>query len=178
LRLVPKASSCFTWRVLVEFATTNEKHFARENNSRLVVKGGGHSYQGTSNAPNSLLIWTRRMHDITVQNDFVARGCKSTFAPQRAVTVGAGTIWLQAHDARRGLSPPDSPLHWLLPGSTLQRSLGRTSALLSRQQARNQHGLSWTGYLGIAKSLAAVPQLASAVFHRLHDRSSSSSITE
>jgi FAD/FMN-containing dehydrogenase len=74
-------------------------NFARENNLRLVVKGGGHSYQGTSNAPNSLLIWTRRMHDVTIQSDFVARGCKSTFAPQRAVTVGAGTIWLQAYDA-------------------------------------------------------------------------------
>src|SRR5262249_27705842 len=32
-------------------------NFARENNLRLVVKGGGHSYQGTSNAPDSLLIW-------------------------------------------------------------------------------------------------------------------------
>ena len=30
-----------------------------DNNLRLVVKGGGHSYQGTSNAPDSLLIWTR-----------------------------------------------------------------------------------------------------------------------
>src|SRR5580693_3560781 len=30
--------------------------FARENNLRLVVKGGGHSYLGTSNAPDSLLI--------------------------------------------------------------------------------------------------------------------------
>src|SRR5262249_30181851 len=38
--------------------------FARENHLRLVVKGGGHSYQGTSNAPESLLIWTRHMHDI------------------------------------------------------------------------------------------------------------------
>jgi FAD/FMN-containing dehydrogenase len=74
-------------------------NFARENNLRLVVKGGGHSYQGTSNAPDSLLIWTRPMHDVTIQNDFVARGCKSTFAPQRAVTVGSGTIWLQAYDA-------------------------------------------------------------------------------
>ncbi len=26
-------------------------HFARENDLRLVIKGGGHSYQGTSNAP-------------------------------------------------------------------------------------------------------------------------------
>ena len=72
-------------------------NFARENNLRLVVKGGGHSYQGTSNAPDSLLIWTRHMHDVTIQNDFVASGCKS--APQRAVTVGSGTIWMQAYDA-------------------------------------------------------------------------------
>ena len=34
-------------------------NFARANNLRLVVKGGGHSYQGTSNAADSLLIWTR-----------------------------------------------------------------------------------------------------------------------
>src|SRR5581483_8296966 len=38
-------------------------NFAREKNLRLVVKGGGHSYQGTSNAPDSLLIWTRHMND-------------------------------------------------------------------------------------------------------------------
>jgi FAD/FMN-containing dehydrogenase len=74
-------------------------NFARENNLRLVVKGGGHSYQGTSNAPDSLLIWTRHMHDVTVQHDFVPHGCQSTHAPQQAVTVGAGTIWLQAYDA-------------------------------------------------------------------------------
>src|ERR1700712_4317655 len=42
--------------------------FARTRNLRLVVKGGGHSYQGTSNAPDSLLIWTRRMNDITVHD--------------------------------------------------------------------------------------------------------------
>src|ERR1700691_518593 len=72
-------------------------NFARDNNLRLVVKGGGHSYQGTSNAPDSLLIWTRHMHDVTIQQDFVPGGCKST--PQQAVTVGSGTIWLQAYDA-------------------------------------------------------------------------------
>ena len=73
--------------------------FARDNNLRLVIKGGGHSYQGTSNAPDSLLIWTRHMHDVTIQQDFVPSGCKSTHAPQRAITVGSGTIWLQAYDA-------------------------------------------------------------------------------
>src|SRR5215831_10374830 len=33
--------------------------FAREHRVRLVVKGGGHSYVAGSNAPDSLLIWTR-----------------------------------------------------------------------------------------------------------------------
>ena len=74
-------------------------NFAREHNLRLVVKGGGHSYQGTSNAPDSLLIWTRHMHDIQIHDDFVPQGCDAKNAPQRAVTVGAGTIWLQAYDA-------------------------------------------------------------------------------
>ena len=73
-------------------------NFARENNLRLVVKGGGHSYQGTSNAPDSLLIWTRHMHDITMHDGFVPQGCgRST--PQRAVTLGSGAIWMQAYDA-------------------------------------------------------------------------------
>jgi FAD binding domain/Berberine and berberine like len=73
--------------------------FARENELRLVVKGGGHSYQGTSNAPDSLLIWTRHMHDVTLHDAFVPQGCDRTHNPQPAVTVGAGTIWMQAYDA-------------------------------------------------------------------------------
>src|SRR5271167_1530436 len=73
--------------------------FARENDLRLVVKGGGHSYQGTSNAPDSLLIWTRHMNDITMHADFIAQGCNGAHAPQPAVTLGAGTIWMQAYDA-------------------------------------------------------------------------------
>jgi len=74
-------------------------NFARENNLRLVVKGGGHSYQGTSNAPDSLLIWTRHMNDIAMQSAFVPQGCEQTLKPHPAVTLGAGTIWLQAYDA-------------------------------------------------------------------------------
>src|SRR5260370_21742378 len=73
-------------------------NFARENDLRLVVKGGGHSYQGTSNAPDSLLIWTRHMSDITMHDAFVPKGCESKQAPQRAVTLGAGAIWIHAYD--------------------------------------------------------------------------------
>ena len=74
-------------------------NFARDNDLRLVVKGGGHSYQGTSNAPDSLLIWTRHMNDIAMHPAFVPHGCAHTLRPQPAVTLGAGTIWMQAYDA-------------------------------------------------------------------------------
>jgi FAD/FMN-containing dehydrogenase len=74
-------------------------NFARKNDLRLVVKGGGHSYQGTSNAADSLLVWTRRMHDITMHENFVPQGCQGRHAPQRAVTLGSGAIWMQAYDA-------------------------------------------------------------------------------
>jgi FAD/FMN-containing dehydrogenase len=74
-------------------------NFARENQLRLVVRGGGHSYQGTSNAPDSLLVWTRNMHDIAMHDAFVPQGCEHTMQPQPAVTIGAGTIGIQAYDA-------------------------------------------------------------------------------
>jgi FAD binding domain len=45
-------------------------NFAREHNLRLVIKGGGHSFQGTSCAADSLLIWTRRMNQIVVRDAF------------------------------------------------------------------------------------------------------------
>jgi len=73
--------------------------FARENDLRLVLKGGGHSYQGTSNAPDSLLVWTRHMHDVLMHEAFVPEGCDGKQVAQRAVTCGSGAIWMQAYDA-------------------------------------------------------------------------------
>ena len=40
----------------------------------MVVRGGGHSYQGTSCAADSLLVWTREMNAISLHEAFVARG--------------------------------------------------------------------------------------------------------
>lgn len=74
-------------------------HFARQNDLRLVVKGGGHSYQGTSNAADSLLVWTRHMHEVTMHEAFVPQGCERKQPAQRAVTCGSGAIWMQAYDA-------------------------------------------------------------------------------
>ncbi|HLN26119.1 MAG TPA: FAD-binding oxidoreductase [Gemmataceae bacterium] len=74
-------------------------NFARAHRLRLVVKGGGHSYQGTSNAADSLLIWTRAMHEIVSHDAFVPQDCAGKVAPQPAVTVGAGAIWMHVYDA-------------------------------------------------------------------------------
>jgi len=71
--------------------------FARGHRLRLVVKGTGHSYLGTSNAPDSLLVWTHRMNAIAVQDAFVPRGCSVAARP--AVTVDAGVRWIEAYDA-------------------------------------------------------------------------------
>ena len=71
--------------------------FARERNLRLVVKGGGHSYLGASNAADSLLIWTRGMDRITLHDAFVPEGCAGIVPPQPVVTLDAGVIWGQAY---------------------------------------------------------------------------------
>lgn len=73
--------------------------FARENKLRLVIKGGGHSYQGTSNAPDSLLVWTRQLRDIRLHETFVPQGCEGHATPVRAVTVGSGALWGEVYDA-------------------------------------------------------------------------------
>ena len=73
--------------------------FARAHNLRLVVKGGGHSYQGTSNAGDSLLVWTRPMDAITLHDAFTGKGCAGRQAAVPAVSVGAGCRWLPVYNA-------------------------------------------------------------------------------
>ena len=72
--------------------------FARTHNLRLVVKGGGHSYLGGSNAPDSLLVWTHALRDIEVHDAFIPEGCFG-LAPTPAVSLGAGCRWIEAYDA-------------------------------------------------------------------------------
>ncbi len=73
--------------------------FARTHNLRVVVKGGAHSYLGTSNAPDSLLIWTRALTDLTLHDEFVGEGCAGKIAPTPAVSLGAGCMWTDAYAA-------------------------------------------------------------------------------
>lgn len=73
--------------------------FARKHRLRLVVRGGGHSYQGTSNAPDSLLVWTRHMRDVEHHPAFIGSGCEGREEAHPAVTLGAGCIWMDAYHA-------------------------------------------------------------------------------
>jgi FAD/FMN-containing dehydrogenase len=73
--------------------------FARDHNLRLVVKGAGHSYLGTSNAPDSLLVWTRAMNKVTLHDAFVGNGCEGKFAPVPAVTAESGAVWIDLYNA-------------------------------------------------------------------------------
>jgi FAD/FMN-containing dehydrogenase len=77
-------------------ATVN---FAREMRLRLVVKGTGHSYLGTSNAPDSLLVWTRAMNAVTLHEAFVPAGCAGKVDPLPAVSAGAGAMWIDLYHA-------------------------------------------------------------------------------
>jgi FAD/FMN-containing dehydrogenase len=71
--------------------------FARERGIGLVIKGTGHDYLGRSSAPGSLLIWTHRMREITVHDAFRPAGTDGPGIP--AISVGAGTRWLEAYQA-------------------------------------------------------------------------------
>jgi FAD/FMN-containing dehydrogenase len=72
--------------------------FATRHDLRLVVRGGGHSYLGTSSAPDSLMVWTRRLNDISVVDAFVPSGSPESTKPVSAVSVGAGALWIHVYD--------------------------------------------------------------------------------
>jgi len=74
-------------------------NFARRHNLRLVIKGGGHSYLGTSNAADSLLIWTRAMNQVALHEAFVGEGCANQVPAAPAVSLGAGCMWSDAYHA-------------------------------------------------------------------------------
>jgi FAD/FMN-containing dehydrogenase len=71
--------------------------FAARHRLRLAVKGAGHSYHGTSNAPDSLLVWTRKLTNIQLHDDFTPKGCEHPEGS--AVSLGAGVIWEEAYTA-------------------------------------------------------------------------------
>lgn len=71
--------------------------FAKKHGIPISVRGGGHSYHGTSNKAGSLLVWTRAMDGIQVHDTFSPTGApQSETAP--AVSVQAGAIWAQVYE--------------------------------------------------------------------------------
>ncbi len=74
-------------------------NFSRKHRLRLVVKGGGHSYGGASQAADSLLVWTRSMNAVVLHDAFISQGCGGKRAPQPAVSIEAGAMWIDAYHA-------------------------------------------------------------------------------
>ena len=93
------APSVYAVRVRNAQDVAHAVNFARTHNLRVVVKGGAHSYLGTSNAPDSLLIWTRSLTDIHLHDAFVGEGCEGHAASTPAVSLGAGCMWIDAYTA-------------------------------------------------------------------------------
>jgi hypothetical protein len=72
------------------WAPVPSAYFARQHNVRLAVKGGAHSYLGTSTAPDSLLIWTRSMNEVVMHDSFVG-----SLPPLRALARRRCRSWLR-----------------------------------------------------------------------------------
>src|SRR5262249_26872777 len=72
---------------------------ARTHRLRLVIKGGGHSYLGGSNAPDSLLVWTRPMNTVTLHDSFVGLGCSGQQSAVPAVSIQTGALWMAVYNA-------------------------------------------------------------------------------
>lgn len=85
--------------------------FAKKHNLRLAIRNTGHSYLGTSSAPESLQIFTHGLNNITVTDSFTPHGARQSRGS--AVTIGAGVMlkdlyqMLSEHNvlAVAGLSP-------------------------------------------------------------------------
>jgi len=93
------APSAYAVRVRNAQDVAHAVNFARTHNLRVVVKGGAHSYLGTSSAPDSLLIWTRSLNDIHLHDAFIGEGCEGHAAATPAVSLGAGCVWIDAYTA-------------------------------------------------------------------------------
>lgn len=75
--------------------------FCREESVPLVVKGTGHDYCGRSSASEALSIWTHHLRDVVVHDSFVVDD-QQRDERVPAVTVGAGTRWLEVYQALAG----------------------------------------------------------------------------
>jgi FAD/FMN-containing dehydrogenase len=93
------AASVYAVRARNAADVAHAVNFARSHNLRVVVKGAAHSYLGTSNAPDSLLIWMRALNEVRLHDDFVGAGCAGRMAPTPAVSLGAGCMWIDAYSA-------------------------------------------------------------------------------
>ena len=74
-------------------------NFARDNGVKLVVKGAGHDYLGRNCAPESLLVWTVNMRDVTFIKSFKPEGASKDVEALPAISAEAGALWVDVYQA-------------------------------------------------------------------------------
>lgn len=74
-------------------------NFARKHKVKLAIKGCAHDYLGRSCAPNSLLIWTYAMRNVTLHEAFIPEGAPPKTTSLQAVSVQAGARWIDVYTA-------------------------------------------------------------------------------
>jgi FAD/FMN-containing dehydrogenase len=73
--------------------------FCADRGLQVVAKGTGHDYLGRSSDPRALMVWTHHLRDIIVHDAFAPEGGDPGDPGVPAVSVGAGTCWLDAYQA-------------------------------------------------------------------------------
>jgi len=73
--------------------------FCVQRGAPIVVKGTGHDYLGRSSRADALMVWTHHMRDVTVHDAFSPQGSDPLEPGTPAISLGAGTRWLEAYQA-------------------------------------------------------------------------------
>ncbi|CEJ93005.1 hypothetical protein VHEMI08625 [[Torrubiella] hemipterigena] len=63
---------------------------AQKHKLPLSIKNSGHTMEGDSSSPSSLVLWTQHLKKMEHHDSFVLDGCDSNEPVQRAITTGAG----------------------------------------------------------------------------------------
>ena len=100
LRLVVKGTGIKLHTVLFDAewkSQLSKERYTRKRVSKWQIEfEQGHDYYGRSSAPDSLLVWTHSMRDMTFHDGFYPAGSNVSYP---AVTLEAGLTWMDVYAA-------------------------------------------------------------------------------
>lgn len=82
-----------------EYDIAASLEFARRHRLRVVIKNTGHDMLGRSMGANTFMIWTHKLKNRQIENEFTPTGCKQDATVRTVLRIGAGVQWSEAYDA-------------------------------------------------------------------------------